>query len=100
AEYVGTHFDPYTHREQTVKQAVDRFTLKKRVDESHAALMEQQMLRPGVETYLETAKHLGLKIGLASSSNRSWVEGFLRRFDLLSYFECIRTSDYVKHVKP
>lgn len=100
AEYVGTHFDPYTHLEQLTKRQVDRGNLQKRVHESHVAGMEQTALRPGVETYLQTAKRLGLKIGLASSSNQSWVVGFLQKFDLLPYFECVRTSDFVKNVKP
>ncbi|HBZ11397.1 MAG TPA: HAD family hydrolase [Bacillus bacterium] len=57
-------------------------------------------LRDGVLEYLNTAKNLGFKIGLASSSNRIWVEGFLDRFDIKDYFDVIKTADDVVKIKP
>lgn len=57
-------------------------------------------LRDGVLEYLNTAKNLGFKIGLASSSNRIWVEGFLDRFDIKDYFDVIKTADDVAKIKP
>lgn len=56
--------------------------------------------REGVRDYLKEAKELGLKIGLASSSTREWVEGFLQRLDILKYFDVIKTRDDVSKVKP
>jgi HAD superfamily hydrolase (TIGR01509 family) len=53
-----------------------------------------------VIAYLEAAKEMGLKIGLASSSTRSWVTGHLERIGLLHYFETVKTSDDVEQVKP
>ncbi|MDB5084577.1 MAG: yhcW, partial [Bacilli bacterium] len=64
------------------------------------ALIGQVKALPGVENYLTAATDLGLKIGLASSSDRKWVTGFLSQLGLLHYFECIRTSDDVEKVKP
>jgi beta-phosphoglucomutase-like phosphatase (HAD superfamily) len=49
---------------------------------------------------LDAARTLGLKIGLASSSNYEWVSSHLKRLNLLDHFECIRTSDHVQYVKP
>ncbi len=40
----------------------------------------------------------GLKIGLASSSPRSWVEDYLHQFGIYSYFDAIRTRDDVVKV--
>lgn len=57
-------------------------------------------IREGVREYLEEAKALGLRIGLASSSSREWVEGFLRQFQIIDYFEVIKTGDEVEKVKP
>lgn len=57
-------------------------------------------VREGVKEKLDEAKELGLKIGLASSSSREWVEGFLRQFDLWSYFSVIKTKEDVTKVKP
>lgn len=56
--------------------------------------------REGVKEYLEEARQLGLRIGLASSSNRSWIERFLAQLDLRHYFEVIKTSDDVSAIKP
>jgi beta-phosphoglucomutase-like phosphatase (HAD superfamily) len=55
---------------------------------------------PGVKDYLDDAKQLGLKLGLASSSSHNWVDGHLSRLGLISYFDCIKCSDDVKDVKP
>lgn len=57
-------------------------------------------VREGVKEKLDEAKELGYKIGLASSSSREWVEGFLRQFELWDYFSVIRTSEDVDKVKP
>lgn len=56
--------------------------------------------RPGVEKYLQTAKELNLKIGLASSSSFKWVSNHLKNLNLLEYFQCIKTADDVELVKP
>lgn len=62
--------------------------------------LQHVKLRDGVLEYLGTAKKLGLKIGLASSSNRNWVESFLNRFGIMNYFDVIKTSDDVANIKP
>ena len=60
----------------------------------------QPILRDGVEEYLIAAKEAGLKIGLASSSKRDWVEKYLTQLHILPYFEVIKTRDDVTTVKP
>jgi putative hydrolase of the HAD superfamily len=57
-------------------------------------------VREGVVEKLEEAKELRLRIGLASSSSREWVEGFLRQFELWDYFSVIKTREDVVKVKP
>jgi beta-phosphoglucomutase-like phosphatase (HAD superfamily) len=49
---------------------------------------------------LEEARALGIKLAIASSSSRSWVEGHLERLGLAPHFECVRCSDHVTVVKP
>ncbi|UHA75942.1 HAD family hydrolase [Paenibacillus sp. 481] len=68
--------------------------------ENHKAKMELLDIREGVKEYLIEAQNLGLKIGLASSSSREWVEGFLKQLQILDYFEVIKTGDEVEKVKP
>jgi len=57
-------------------------------------------VREGVVEKLEEAKELGYRIGLASSSSREWVEGFLRQFNLWEYFSVVKTREDVVKVKP
>ncbi|QHE50782.1 HAD hydrolase-like protein [Pontibacillus sp. HMF3514] len=37
--------------------------------------------------YLKEAKSLGIRIGLASSSEIDWVESYLNQFGILKYFD-------------
>jgi len=55
---------------------------------------------PGVLSYLESARKMGLKTGIASTSPREWVGSLLERHGLAGYFDCIRTREYTTHLKP
>lgn len=68
--------------------------------ENHGTKMKLIGIRDGVKEYLSEARNLGLKIGLASSSSRKWVEGFLKQLEIIDYFEVIKTRDDVEKVKP
>ncbi|MBS4171795.1 HAD family hydrolase [Bacillus sp. FJAT-49736] len=57
-------------------------------------------LRPGFLTFFQQVKNAGLKIGMATSSSRAWVEPFLRKFQILEDFDVICTRDDVEKVKP
>ena len=46
------------------------------------------------------AKALGLKLGVASSSSRQWVEEHLIKRDLMRYVGAVRCRDDVINVKP
>lgn len=100
---VGTHaefFNAYDYLEECIGRPIDREAMKKqRIDNFEKRIQNEKAL-PGVENCLQTAKRLGLKIGLASSSRRSWIDRFLKQLNLSEYFECISTSDDVEHVKP
>jgi putative hydrolase of the HAD superfamily len=58
------------------------------------------VLRHGVISYLKAAKKRGLKIGLASSSIREWVVGYLKTLDIVDYFDTIVSREDVENVKP
>ena len=93
-------FDPYAELESRIGRAIDREELTERVRQKMTAYLGAHALRPGVRKYLQTAARLGLKIGLASSSRRTWVEGHLRQYGLLDYFQCLLTADQVSKTKP
>jgi HAD superfamily hydrolase (TIGR01509 family) len=50
---------------------------------------------PGVVDYLNDAKRLGLKLAIASSSTRAWVEPHARRIGVLPYFDQVVTREDV-----
>jgi HAD superfamily hydrolase (TIGR01509 family) len=93
-------FDPYAHLEEQIGRAVDREALDELRRRRYFERISAEGPIPGVEEALRAARSLGLRVGLASSSSREWVEGQLRRLGLLHYFHCIRTSDDVEHAKP
>jgi HAD superfamily hydrolase (TIGR01509 family) len=96
----NSEFDPYNFLETQYGQAIDREQIRLRYRERFAELIKLQTVLPGVENYLEEAKQLGLKIGLASSSSQEWVRGHLGRLDLEHYFDCLKCADDVKLTKP
>lgn len=99
---IGTahEFDPVVHLFELAKPDSTLEELYEARWQRFEELLAEQGPMPGVVRYLERAKDLDLRIGLASSSPRSWVEGYLRRIDLLESFETICTADDVEHVKP
>jgi HAD superfamily hydrolase (TIGR01509 family) len=106
AEIIGASedevgFDPLAELEtQLGHELEDRQKVSERRRKLEMECILEQMILPGVYEYLRGARHLGLKIGLASSSPSHWVLGHLNRLDLLHFFDCIRTSDDVQHAKP
>lgn len=93
-------FGPFDDLEKKLGRPVDRAALRVKRNERRLEFIHQEEILPGVVDYLETAKTLGLKIGLASTSPCDWVEGHLSRLGLIHHFEAIRCADWVENVKP
>jgi putative hydrolase of the HAD superfamily len=94
----GTIIDEYI--EEKLGNNVTVKEVRQLVRECHREKIIDLEVREGVRDYLTQAKELGLKIGLASSSDREWIDHFLKKLDLLHYFDVIKTGDEVKMVKP
>ena len=101
-ECIGTTntFDPCDVLEEQLGHPINRATIcdKRRV--RTAELMAMQSILPGVEDRIVEAKELGLKLGVGSSSPRSWVSGQLARLGLEPHFNTIKCSEDVERVKP
>lgn len=93
-------YDPLDDLEEQSGQKLDRQAILAQQRRREAQLILEQPVKPGVQEYLETARRLGLQLGLASSSTCAWVEGHLSRLGLIEYFDCIRASDDVPRTKP
>lgn len=93
-------FDPYEYLEAQLGRAVDREQIRQKQRQREARLIELQPTLPGVEDYIADAKRLGLKLGLASSSDREWVLAHLSRLGLRAHFDSIKCFEDVKRAKP
>ncbi|MGY3717913.1 HAD family hydrolase [Sutcliffiella cohnii] len=101
AHYIGT--DSEALYELIVKKANGKMSKEEIIEKTHVLHKEKlksPISREGVKEYLKAAKEKGLKIGLASSSNREWVTHFLNELNLLHYFDILQTRDDVEKVKP
>ncbi len=95
-EYIGTTtFNPYEYLESLLGHAVDRQALRTKRKAIDNALIAEQTVLPGVVNYLDEANVLGLRIGLASSSDHDWVDQHLTRLGLFERFETICCADDV-----
>jgi len=93
-------FDPYAELEAQLGHPVDRDEIRLRRRRRNQELLANEPIRPGVAEYLDAARRLGMRIGIASSSPRDWVAGHLSRLGLIERFDCVRCSDDVSRVKP
>ncbi len=104
AAFIGTseleQFDPFNLLEEKLGHPVDRANLKPRRRKRELDLIATQPILPGVVKLLQQIQTAGLKLGIASSSDREWVGGHLNRLELHHFFEVIHTSDDVSHTKP
>ena len=91
-------FDPWLGLPDTVRanQAEVHATLRAAI---HADI-EASELRPGVRRVLEEAQAAGLRLALATSSDREWVTRWLTQHGLLASFEVMATRNDVARVKP
>lgn len=100
---VGTSqeaFDPVVNLKDQASITIADLEILKMQREAFYDKMQVQVPMPGIKDYIETGKKQGLKLGIASSSSRHWVDRFLQPIQLDGVFECICTSDDVEKVKP
>jgi HAD superfamily hydrolase (TIGR01509 family) len=96
----GSVFDPHEHMEMLIGRALDRAEIAAAREICNRELIARETLRPGVLATLEAARDGGMRIGLASSSSRNWVEPHLHRLGIAGFFETLQTGDLVQKVKP
>ena len=93
-------WDPYVHLETLLGGPVDRATIRAARHARFDELMDSAEPRAGVIAWLDEARDLGLRVGLASSSSAAWVLRFLDVLELRDRFEVLATGDRVPHSKP
>ncbi|HEY47687.1 MAG: hypothetical protein AMJ88_08900 [Anaerolineae bacterium SM23_ 63] len=92
--------DPYERLEDYLGSSLDREAIRTKRSNREMDLLKTEAVLPGVESILIKGRRLGLKLGVASSSERKWVTNHLDRLGLLSHFECIMCAEDVQFTKP
>jgi HAD superfamily hydrolase (TIGR01509 family) len=102
---IGSHPDemelnPFDLLESAMGEPCAREEIEPARTERELELAHQQPTLPGVREYIADAARLGMRLAIASSSPRRWVDGHLDRLGLSSHFSAIRTADDVERIKP
>lgn len=99
---IGTDrgFEPVDYLAALVGEGLDRVATQKRRDARKDELIAALDVMEGVREYIEDARRLGLKLGIASSASRRWVIGHLERLGLHAHWDAVLTRDDVARSKP
>ncbi len=97
---VDHSFDPHQLLETQIGYALDRAMLKQQRRQQFLNLIAQETIKPGVVELIAIAQQAGIRLGVASSGTREWVEGQLSQRNLRQHFAVVRTSADVTRVKP
>jgi HAD superfamily hydrolase (TIGR01509 family) len=93
-------YNAYAELEALIGHTLDRAALQVEHRQRYLERIAAQPLRPGVAELLAYGHEHGLRMAVASSSTRDWVENWLARHHIREYFGCVRTRNDVVHVKP
>ncbi len=91
---------PYDDLDERLGRPIDRDAIRAVRRRRFAELMEAETTLPGVEALIADAERHGVKCGVASSSPREWVAGYLERLGLRERFQAICCGDEVEWAKP
>jgi len=103
AGWLGSSADPpqaYDLLERHLGAAVDREGIRTERMQRELELLEREPPLPGVERILDDASAHGLRLAIASSSERAWVHGHLTRLGLIDRFAVLVCADDVTATKP
>lgn len=103
AGLIGSAADPpeaYDLLERHLGRAVDRASLKERRIRRECELRRGEQVMPGIRELIEEAGRRGLRLAIASSSDREWVVRHLAANSLLDRFQIIACAEDVERTKP
>jgi HAD superfamily hydrolase (TIGR01509 family) len=103
AGLIGSSADPaeaYALLERHLDRAIDRAAIRDRRMARELELLKHEQVMPGVRELIEEATTQGVRLAIASSSERAWVVDHLARIGLLECFELIACAEDVAATKP
>ena len=83
------NLDPVAQLERLTGLPLDAQTLNEQAHRTRLAWQVDLPPLPGVTDYLDSARLLGLRLAIASSSPHAWVDGHLRRLKFYDLFDAI-----------
>ncbi len=93
-------YDPGLELAKLLKNGASPDKLLWEVRNEAVGFINQQPPLPGVDRVIDTARKLGYRLGVGSSSPRDWVVGHLKRLNLFGFFDAVVTFDDVSQSKP
>ena len=93
--YGLSSFDAAEYLARLSQGRLDSASLRTRHRSESSTQIQSQAILPGVLELIHEAKQHGLKLAIASSSPRTWVEGHGRRLGILAYFDAVICADDV-----
>ena len=90
----------FDYFEERLGRAVDREAVRERARRQQHDVVHALPAREGVAAHIEQAKEAGLRLAVASSSSREWVNGHLGRLGLLTSFDVVCAREDVRQTKP
>ena len=88
-------FDAAEHLAGLTQGRLDSASLRDRLRLESFQMIHAQGPMPGVLEYLQEAKRLKLRLAIASSSDREWVQDHARRIGVFDYFDHVVTAEDV-----
>ena len=93
-------FRPDDYLEELLGREIDRERVRTERRKQFLDLIHVMPIMPGVLELIDAAERRNVRLAVASSSDRKWVETHLQRLGLLARFAAIVTADDVERVKP
>ena len=94
------NFNIYDYLEELTGKRIDRDEMRSWRRAEFAKLFEHAVPLPGVKDYIAAARERGMRIGIASSSPRRWVDPKLKQIGLSGTFDTVVCADDVGSSKP
>jgi HAD superfamily hydrolase (TIGR01509 family) len=99
----GSHasdFEPEFHLQKLIGHDLDCASIRAEADRRSLEAIHRNPILPGVIELISSAKSIGLRLAIASSSPHSWVDAHLKRLGLFEHFDPIVCREDVQRTKP
>lgn len=93
-------WSPQDYLEELTGKTYDWESIRKVRDQKIRARLETQGLIEGALESLNITKERGLRLAVVSSSSHSWVDAWLEKLEITSYFEHVTCKEDAARLKP